>query len=335
MKRNTAWIAAALALPLCGAAHFPADELRFKPAEGLKLRKLHLFESTGELDSVHLFFEGDEHEIPADERGDMRFEQSMKLAFTDEYVRVEGAAVRELVRRFDELEQSSITTEDGEATTLAAASELEERSVRFTWDAELGAHVASWVEEGAAAELLSGLRFDCDASGLLPREPVALDAVWEIPVEEFRYALDPGGDLQLLDEQDDERSRALDRALSAGLEGEVRATYRGLREEDGRTLAVIAIEAELSARVERDAEEEVDEGESLKEIFAVEHECAGELLWDPAAGHLVSLELASEMLFTDRTSGRIESESGGAVDFGQVVRVRASATQRSSFAKVD
>jgi len=117
-------IVGALALPLLGGAHSPADELRFAPAEGLVLRKVHAVSMRASLDAVRFVMFGEEEEVELEPSEIFRMEQALAMTFTDTYERVEGGQVRELVRRFEELEQTSSETEEGETTREESTSPL-------------------------------------------------------------------------------------------------------------------------------------------------------------------------------------------------------------------
>lgn len=331
MKLHPVWIAAALVLPLCTAGFAPADELRFAPSAGLKLEKVFTSTSKQTLEAMKMTINGEEHEVP-DARGGYNYESSSGYEFTDEYVKVEGARVLELVRTFDELGDQSTRTQRGrtgeeETEELAGASELEGKSVRFTWDAEAEEYVASWAGEGASDELLEDLELDCDASGLLPSGPVAAGDTWEVSVEALQLFMEPGGELHVLDENDSEETQARQAELRDSVEGEAEAEYKGLVEEGGRKLARIEVKAKLSAS----ADYERDEATGQQQSVSAEIEYAIELLWDATAGRLESAESKGELVFEITTTREGEGPDGSSFSVVQTVVLKGTSEDVARF----
>jgi len=335
MKLHPVWIAAALVLPLCTAGFAPADEVRFAPSAGLKLKKE--FASTGKqtLDSMRMSINGEEREIP-EARGSFTSENTSAYEFVDEYVKVDGARVLELVRTFAELGDATTRTQSagpaGEETTeLAGSSELEGKSVRFTWDAEAEEYVKSWVGESGSDALLEDLQLDCDATGLLPTGSVSTGDTWEVPVDALRLFMEPGGDLQVLDETDDEASRAQQQQLRDALEGKAEAEYKGMVEEGGRKLARIHVTGKLSAA----ADYERDEENGSQQSVSVELEFTADLLWNAAAGHLESAESKVELVFEITTTRDLEGPNGESATFVQFVELKGSGEDTVRFSAAD
>lgn len=323
--------------PLRGAAHSAADALRFAPPQGLALRKVHAIEMRAGLESVRFVLMGEEEDLELDPSDLFRMEQTLALAFTDTYERIEEGDVRELVRRFEELKQTSSETEEGETTQDASASALEGRSVRFRWSEEEQEHEPSWVGEPGESSLLEELELDCDGTGLLPAGAVEPGDAWEIEADALELLLGPSGELHLDPDADEEDE--LDRRLMDELDGSVRGTYRGLREEDGRKLAVIFLEAKLSAEVEGEATaaEEGEEDEDgwkvgpMRQTSKLQLECSGEVLWDAAAGHMASFELAGDLTLENRVTQQVELPGGAAGDMVQIAVMRGDFEHRADY----
>jgi len=212
--------------------------------------------------------------------------------------------------------------------------------VRFRWNAEQSEHERSWVGEPGESDLLAELELDCDALGLLPAGPVERGDAWDIEVDAFELLLGPSGDLHMEPEEDEED---LERELMDQLDGSVRGTYRGTREQDGRKLAVIFLEAKLRAEVEGEphpSEEdiELEEGEKLglaQESLKMELECSGELLWDVAAGHMAAVELTGDLLFESRDTQQLELPDGSTGEMAQIAVVRGDFDHRAEYRAAD
>jgi len=313
-------------LPL-GAAAPGADELKFAPAKGLKLAKSYELEASLTSEPMRLIVDGSDHDTgrPMPRR---EFSQTSSIAFVDEYVAVESGAIIELVREFGAIAKThSAQVNDGEAREREESSALTGHKVRFA-RAEAGAEPSAvWVDEGADDELLERLTLDADALGCLPKGAVSEGETWEVSVAAFRCLIEPSGDLHLaaegaeVDEQQRERARALDDSM----QGEIEATYLGLREEGGRKLAVIRIEAKVALRDEREVESPRGGGPAQR-VQEIELEYEGELHWDAAVGHLAGYELHGEQ--TGKSSST-SSSTGSDGTTRSVVREQSSSGKSS------
>lgn len=320
-------------LPL-GASAPAADELKFAPAKGLRLSKTYELEASLTSEPMRLIIDGSDHEtgraMPRRE-----FSETISIAFVDEYVAVESGAIAELVREFGAIEKThSAQVGDGEARERNESSALTGHKVRFARGDASAEPGANWVDEGADDELLERLALDADALGCLPKGAVSEGESWDVSVEDFRRLIEPGGDLQLAAEgaQVDEDQRARARALDDSMQGEIEATYLGLRDEDGRKLAVIRIEAKVALRDEREVESPRGGGPAQR-VQEIELEYEGELHWDAAAGHLAGYELHGEQ---NGKSSSTSSSTGSDGVTRTVVREQSSSgssTLRAVYAK--
>jgi hypothetical protein len=336
MKLHPVWFAAALVLPLCTAGFAPADELRFAPAAGLKLSKEITSTQEQTPTSMRVTVNGEEQQMPGDFKAPTTTMEE-RLVFTDEYVRMEGSRVLELVRHFEELGDTTSSARMGangeaEPMEIEGTSELEGHSVRFAWDADAEAHVLSWVGEGADDELLEGLELDADGVGLLPEGAVAVGETWNVPLEAFKRLMEPGGDLRVVDESDDEHALARQTQLRDNLDGEVQAEYKGLSEEGGRKLARIALSAKLTTN--SDQERDLN-GASMQESAAAQMTYEGELLWDAAAGHLVSVKLEGELAVEVQISMNRPMPDGSTAEIVQTLEIEITTAHQAEYSKAD
>jgi len=304
-----------LLAPFGLAGEWRAQNPRFRPEAGTRLSKtlemqgeLDLEDSTMEVDGV------DRSEMFGQLEIVMRVGQSITV--TDQYEQVADGRVTRLKRSFDEL--GGTTRISGSHPVagpieeeLDMASELEGKSVVFTWDKDEEAYVAAFAEEGADEDLLEDLREDLDLSGFLPTAEVAEGESWNVEPEVVRSLLAPGGDLKLRPDgpagQFGSSSQFSQNDLIGELDGKFQATFGGVREEEGAKVAVIKLD--LQAHSARDMSSLLEElGEqmqaNLPEGMEVdftsldgeyEFDAEGELLWDLGTGLVHGLNLSGQM----------------------------------------
>ena len=85
----------------------------------------------------------------------------------------------------------------------------------------------------------------------------------------------------------------IDRRLTQNLEGEVRLTYVGTRDEDGVEVAVLQLEIEAETEAQS-SQAGPGDGE-IEQVLTMEFELEGELTWALEAGHLHGLDLAGDL----------------------------------------
>jgi hypothetical protein len=279
-----------LPLSLVALALCPFEELRFAPRQGATLRTTCEGEAHLELVSMEMTVDGAAHGgMPVPE---VSLEWRSELVFLDRHEEVDEGRVTRLERTYEALAETtdrSISAHEGdEQETLEAESDLEGRTVLFTWDADDEEYATAFEGDEGDSDLLEGLAARIDLADFLPEDEVAEGDEWEVPVEAMRAVLEPGGDLQLVSEEEGEGGPDTD--LGEELDGSVRATLRGSREEDGRTLAVIGLEVEVEGVEERPLADGTGEETSEQEF-----DLSGELTWDGEAGRLHALELTGEL----------------------------------------
>ncbi len=186
----------------------------------------------------------------------------IEVHFEDAYgaVNDEGQLLS-LAREFTFLEAaaSAYSGEEGnmEFSRPVLATPLLGETVEFLWDEKAQAYGAAFASEGEREEtdldeaLLASQRVDATGAWFLPPEDssaVEIGESWDAGVEAWHRMIDIGGDFWITTE--DERpsteeavqarkeSRAGERS---GGDGTVICTYKGLRQVDGQSLAVIEV----------------------------------------------------------------------------------------------
>jgi hypothetical protein len=291
----------------------PSDEvLKPQVAAGAKYTKTFEEELDLELDSLRVVVDGEE--APADELGDfeMTIEASTRLVFTDHYREAGEGRPKVLARSFDSLAstQKRSMSSEGESNDDEddESSALEGKTVLFTWNADEGRYDPKFEGEGGDDGLLAKLNEDTDLRAFLPSESVAEGDTWNVDAAAFDAIFYPGGDLALVSEDESEQASERTAQLRENYEGEIKATFKGTREEGGVRLAVVLLECELSSHAELASS--ADSMES-KERFVLKLDLDGELLWDLAGGHIASYQLEGgvKVEVTNTSSGEFEGES--------------------------
>lgn len=303
---------AVLALvPLC--ASFPAaQKFSFRAEKGQKLEKSFESKLSLDLDEMSVSIGGEE--IPPEELGDpqMSMESSTTLQFLDTHEEAGNGRPAKFTRKFVELAGKNIQSagggdEEAGSETKEESSELSGKTVRFTWDEEQGKFETTWEGDEGDDELLAGLVEDTDLRSCLPSGDVAEGDKWELDADAFRGMSDPGGDLALKEENDDEDDQKLSRDLRDNMEGKLDATFKGLREVEGGKYAVIALEGEIKTKAEKS--ESGGEGHSSTMELALTFQVQGEILWDAAAGRAHSFALDCAVVATMSNDSRMEMEN--------------------------
>lgn len=295
----------ALTAPLCLVAA-PEVELTFAVEDGtsLTLSSERVLSLDLQDASMSLVFDGEEQEGEAPEI-ELSLVEIENLVFTDAYEGVEEGRPTRVVRTFDTIGTTSRQTgademgEEFEEET-PGSSELEGLTVAFEWSEEDEAFTAAFAadEEEADEDLLEDLEARADFTWYLPEGEVSEGDSWDVPLEAFRQTSALSGDLAVVREgEEDDPEDDFGEQFDDNLAGEISASFAGMREEDGRELAVLKLSAELSTSIEQTSEIEMEEGPGEGEStdsYEFDFELEGELLWDLAAGHAVRFELAGD-----------------------------------------
>ena len=330
---------------LCLAAAPVFDTLRFGPEEGTVVTKS--FETTFDvaLDDMMVTFNGQDMD-PAMMGMDLT-EASMSATILveveDEYGPTADGRPATLTRRFETL---SADFEAGNGESKSENDEdLEGATLVFTWDEEESAYRLETDDEDLDLDELSHGAEDMDLRALLPAGDVEEGASWRIAGFELLSVMWPGVDWPKaeakLREEMDENDVPFDVDEIFGdlmREIDLRCTYDGLREVEGRELQVVELFGEL--------EHSMELGEAILEMIRAEApaevemelmvdvelaaELTGELLWDSESGHFYQCNMDLELAFLANVETEADIQgnpmSGTAeVEASGILRRRASA----------
>jgi hypothetical protein len=324
-------------LPLC--ASFPAaPKFAFRAEKGASIEKSFAMDLSLDLDEFAISVGGEE--MPTEDIGspEMSMQQESRLVFLDTYP--EGAEGRPalLHRKFVSLANEERQTMGGdgesESETKSEKSALEGRTVAFRWNAEEGKFDLNFEGEGADEALLEGLIEDCDLRGVLPAGDVSEGDTWELDAKVFDLLTGPGGDVALEDPADeDDSDDGLDEQFRDNTEGELKATFVGLREVDGAKLAVIEVKGSAKTHAEQDASEGEGHGgtRGMELEFA---EIEGEVLWDLKLGRAVSYALSGNVEARITEDATLEFE-GQSIDMSQRMTLVGKLTATGKFAAAE
>jgi len=296
----------AVLLPLAiGAA--PAQELTFRPEEGLTLEKHISVAWSTELESSRTRVGDDERDTLSSRE---LTSESFELVVSDRYLELDSGVPSSTLRTWVELSGLydyvyDELAEEGEEYTLRLhhQSRLEGETQSLLFHADVGDWERRPVEQGNAALLhtaWAGSEEDFDFRFLLPPGAVELQDSWELDPERLaRFALllehelafrpvfehEEAGMLPLTEEEGEaDPSQDAHEVL-----GSASASFAAVRELDGRRCAALALEVELvvgQGWSQTDEEGDVFESASSRSIAL-----AGEALWDLDGGHLHSITL--------------------------------------------
>ncbi len=318
MNSNFTPLAALACAVSLAAFHGSAgDKLSFHVPSGSVLARS--FESRQEVsqDDVEMLLNG--QPIPAGTNNGMTLIQSQSLEIVDEFTAVEGSQPKSLKRSFQKIassgEQSTKNPMDAgeQEDTQKARSELEGKTVVFEWDAAKSEFKKSFAPEGPEEKLLSGLVEDVDFRGFLPASGQAsAEDSWQVDVAAMSSLFLPGGNLSLKPVEGPDgvkdggnmnmfESNPAD--AFSGLEGEVKATYKGSRDVDGVPCGVIALDFKVHSTKDLTDKLPKPGGNSgpmgdvhvdhVKAFLALEGE--GELIWDLGLGCARSLSMSAKI----------------------------------------
>ncbi len=309
-------LAAAAATPLLFALVSTEEKVAFSVAEGLSLEKSFAMSSAMSMDNFNMLMNGNPPPFPMEM--EMTVEASQTVEVTDEYLAVGDGRPTKLKRTYSTLDLGGKSEMENPMTGPMSAdtsggSELEGYAVLFDWDAQASEYDVRYADEKQGdSALLDGLEEDMDLRALLPNRPLAIGDTYEIPPTGLVGVLAPGGNLQLKpdDAEAQQMGMGSDQNL-ADMLGELTGSATGellaVREEDGRRIAVIRLKIDIeSARDMTEAmqtmmanNEDVPGGMDVQSAdVEITMQLEGELTWDLAGGHFVSLELKGDFSST-------------------------------------
>lgn len=276
-------------VPLFLSAEPRGTRIAFGVEAGAKVRKTITQDSKMQLESLTMSVNGEVREMgELDQSG----ESKEKYVFLDEYKSVEKGALRSLARTYeeasDEQTQTMKSPRGEQSRERESKTELLGKTVAFTFDAEHDAWKREYVGDGADEALLDGLEPEYELRGFLPSDEVDAGDQWVLETAALAAISFPGGDLGMKSEDDSEAEIASRKAMREAFEGQGKATFKGLREEGGVSLAEIEFEAEISASwdVERNG------GATEKRTMAMT--LKGELVWNMSAHRVEHVEVERE-----------------------------------------
>lgn len=297
--KHAVWFAAAFGFALVESASAP-EELALAPAEGLVLER-----------SFDRVTESERESTSNRGSNTSTSEMLWTLVVSDELQAVEDGRVTRLARTYEaaeiEMESSFSFGDDSRDDSRSVSCDLDGATVLFEWDEDEQAYAAS--SDEADDEVVDRLVFDFDFTALLPTDSVAEGDEWEIDLEDFRAAIDPWRGLPWDTEgpdagDDDEPAGGLPEGVTE--EGHVTATFTGLRDEDGVSLAVVTLEGEVEIETDRDVFSESERGSRSMHITGLEtRTLGGRAIWNLEGGYLQSLELEFESTGESTTEGTI------------------------------
>ncbi|HED65291.1 MAG TPA: hypothetical protein ENJ09_07030 [Planctomycetes bacterium] len=322
MNARTSLLLSTPLLLFLGSSRAPVDEITFGPEAGSSVTKTFETKTSLDLDDFTAVVDGQNV-------GDMigSFEISVEstntIQVTDTYDAVEGSEVAKLTRSFEELTGDAVVSIESpmmepQEQTTSTSSDLAGLEVVFE-RGEDGVEVSFADGSDGDEELLDGLEMDMDLRFLLPEGSVDEGDTWSVNLAAFKQLVMPGGDLSFnaegaedmegMEDMIEEIQGQFSDEFENLLDGTCEAVYKGMREEDGVSLAEIAFEIELSSAA--DLTELIDQviqmaqdetGEEIPLVFDqadlnVDGSAEGTLLWNVAAGRAQSLDLTSSGSF--------------------------------------
>lgn len=322
MKTKILTFAALLTVPAALAFQPRATSISFTVAEGATKNKSFTNNLEMSLDDMSMLMNGNESPMMPDIS--LQVSAGFELQVTDEYVKMREGAPATLSRTYESMDQTrnsememdimgQVTSQDSSA---GSESELEGSTVHFKWNSDEGDYKPSFPDDEGEAELLEGLTEDLDFRSLLPDDEVSEGDEWKVEPIALRDILLPGGDLKLIPEESDDEADMMGMNSDVGsandwftddLEGEVLATFAGMRETEGGTkVAAITFTFEITNAVDltesmqegmddADLPPEVGEMELNSVDLELELEGEGTLLWDISAGCAHSFEMESDL----------------------------------------
>jgi hypothetical protein len=283
----------------------------FAPAVGLALERSweDLHDLTSE--SIRLTHGEDAAPVP----GQIRLHSRHVLKVVDHFLEIEGGKPTKLRRTFLESRRDSQMGFQ-EMEGVAPIPPMKQSgplgngvAVVFEWSPEESRYGRYYDAIEGEEEDLIGLEEDLDLRALLPAEPVAVGASWNVEPLALRDLFAPGGGLpyDLPRKTDPRLLRTLETGLASSLyyafqdkhAGTFVVTLREVRETDGRREAVLALDADF--KVSSDQVDRVEKhispleraaGMHFKEATLVlELKGTGQLVWDLDGGFARSLSM--------------------------------------------
>ncbi|HUR29132.1 MAG TPA: hypothetical protein VM509_13165 [Planctomycetota bacterium] len=310
MNPTRYFLSALLASPVLLALEPRGDALTFHPTKDSTLTKVNEMTMSFELGDMSVIVDGNDvaGSIPADISGEM----NMSITWTDKYVEFKkDGAPKELIRSYEEMKGSMDMNGAGDSKTndIPEFDALSGKSIKFAWNEEKGDYDKTFHDCEGEDKLLKTQQVDMDWRLMLPTKEVAIGDKWEVPTDFVRQILDgiKNGDMGddeagiatiLQDELFPQMEKLLDKFKTT-------CEYKGHRDEDGVDAGVISIAIEgkgdldLKAMIEAILTEQIPanvevEYDITKAVLGLSMTGKGELLWNMASGHVLSLDQSAD-----------------------------------------
>lgn len=308
-------------LPLALALHPRGDAPGFEPKAGSKLSKELAIDLSFHLEDLSVSVNG--QELPSEMLGGDMDEAILVNALmnvTEEFVASQRGKPLELVRSYEKLKLEG--GPENETESMDEIGDFEGKSVRFKWNEDDSEYVKSFVDGDGDDSALSELTPDMEFLALLPGGEVDEGATWSASGAGLANVFFPGGLFPLPDAGDDsETAQAIEDELRTQLgeafkDFEVKCTYSGSREENGRRVGEIALEfdgkasLDLSDLLQTIAELQGGDEQFEADITAtadLEFKGEGTLLCDLAAHHVAAFEMGSDITLTADVQADIDA----------------------------
>lgn len=315
----------------------PSDTPGFHPEAGAELTKAFTQRLDFDLEDLSIVVGGNDFSgmIGAIE---MSIANTTTVRVADVYHAVADGRPEKLSRTFETLTDLTTVNVSSEAggddQELPGTSELEGRTVVFTWNAEDEGYDVAFAEEGGDAALLDGLEEDMDLRVLLPPGEIEKDAQWTIEIARLGSLVSPGGELSIVAEDQGEEDFGPFEELIEGfaddfsklLEGTCKCTYKGARDEGGTSVGEILVEIEIASSADLSdlldqvltaLTEQFGEGPDVtidSADLTIDFDGEGTLLWDLGQGRVHSFEMsgAANVAIDIAVTGEMDGESGDA-----------------------
>ncbi len=312
-----------------------SDTLAFRPAAGSSLTKKFQLSSSFELSDFSLFVDGEDFGAMMGPL-ELNVESESLISIRDIYVASSDGRPKQLKRKFEALESSStfsvVAQGQEQEQDIPASSELEGRTVLFTWNEDRDDYDVEFADEGGLEELLEGLEEEMDLRPFLPAQDVTAEDSWEVDVKALSSLLMPGGNLSFRPDSDvvdpemmemfeDVFTEQFLEEMQDLLQGTCVCTYKGEHEADGVRVGEIHITIEIASAADlsgliREVIQTVAEREGETEIpidieaadVNLDLESEGALLWNLEAGRLHSFQMQGDGEIAVDVSVSVEEE---------------------------
>ena len=319
-----------LALPLVlGVLGAPGQttEISFSPEVGTRLAKTILVRNEMNLDEMGTSVEG--NPLSREDIGGW-VSSGTRQKMVDEYLAVEEGRPTRFRR--------TITNFEGNARmTMSGSRGTQEHKVRFESPLAGFPVMHTWIPEEQTwgrcydylayeEEQLEQLQDDADFLGLLPAGPVEPGASWDVPAEALRSLFTPGGNSAAAPADEGYFARMVEVGIGGDLadvlgdelSGVATATFKEVREAEGRQVAVLSIEFSLASDRDRTRtylvgmpKEEKRESTQLNQVLLTWiAEGTAEVLWDLEAGHAQSATVRGRQVLNAEVFKLSAAETG-------------------------